>query len=226
MADGTVVAVLALLAGALALDTTAALQVMVSQPLVAGTIAGALVGDIGVGTAVGAVLQLVWVGALPVGAAAFPDAAVGSVSAVGVAVLMTGGGVSQGWAVASGITAGLVAGAVGARVIGSLRRFSVRFATFAAARAEDGDASGVVLAVAGSLAARFGAGAALAAAVMAIGLAAAGPLAGAQAGVAFPAVVWAAPIAAATVVAKGKMHWQWAVLALGFVIGLTASSWR
>ena len=60
MSDASMIAVLALVAGALALDTTAALQVMVSQPLVAGSIAGLVVGDVPLGAAVGATLQLVW----------------------------------------------------------------------------------------------------------------------------------------------------------------------
>ncbi|MBD3348192.1 MAG: hypothetical protein GF400_03215, partial [Candidatus Eisenbacteria bacterium] len=77
--EAALLPVLAGLAGLLAIDATAALQIMVSQPLVAGALAGAACGDPGTGLVIGAVLQLIWLGALPVGAAAFPDAPVGTV---------------------------------------------------------------------------------------------------------------------------------------------------
>ncbi len=63
------------------LDTTAAFQIMVSQPLVACTLLGWMMGDPVTGALVGIVTQLLWMGKLPVGAAAFPNGNLGSLVA-------------------------------------------------------------------------------------------------------------------------------------------------
>lgn len=62
-------------------DTTAAFQIMISQPLVACTILGWMVGDPVTGALVGVVTQLLWMGKLPVGAAWFPAGNTGSLVA-------------------------------------------------------------------------------------------------------------------------------------------------
>jgi mannose/fructose/N-acetylgalactosamine-specific phosphotransferase system component IIC len=53
---------------ALALDNAMLGQFMVSQPLVVGTLFGALMGNLPMGLATGALVQLLWLGVLPVGA--------------------------------------------------------------------------------------------------------------------------------------------------------------
>jgi PTS system mannose-specific IIC component len=58
------------------------LQVMVSQPLVAGWLAGLLVGAPGLGLGIGLLLQLVWIRDLPMGGRAMPAA--GPAAVVGV----------------------------------------------------------------------------------------------------------------------------------------------
>ena len=68
------------------LDTTAAFQIMISQPLVACSILGWMMGDPVTGAMVGAVTQLLWMGKLPVGAASFPDGNLGSLVAAAIAV--------------------------------------------------------------------------------------------------------------------------------------------
>ncbi|MBN1503702.1 MAG: PTS sugar transporter subunit IIC [Candidatus Eisenbacteria bacterium] len=68
--------------GVCALDTTAAWQVMLSQPLVSASIAGLLTGAPATGAAVGVLLQMLWSGSIPVGARPMPDAPVASVSGV------------------------------------------------------------------------------------------------------------------------------------------------
>jgi PTS system mannose-specific IIC component len=55
------------------LDRTAALQFMVSRPIVAAPLTGWLLGDAFVGLQVGILLELLWLGRLPVGAAIPPD---------------------------------------------------------------------------------------------------------------------------------------------------------
>jgi PTS system mannose-specific IIC component len=66
-----------LISGAVAvgagLDRTAALQIMISRPIVAAPLTGWLLGEPLVGLQVGALLELLWLGRLPVGAAIPPD---------------------------------------------------------------------------------------------------------------------------------------------------------
>lgn len=55
------------------LDRTAALQLMISRPIVAAPLTGWLLGEPLAGLQVGALLELLWLGRLPVGAAIPPD---------------------------------------------------------------------------------------------------------------------------------------------------------
>ncbi len=80
------------------LDRTAAGQFMISRPIVAAPLTGWLLGDSLLGLQVGILLELLWLGRLPVGAAIPPDdtqVAVGStvlaVSGAGLAGLPTEG---------------------------------------------------------------------------------------------------------------------------------------
>lgn len=54
---------------AVALDLVSVPQVMITRPLVAGTVAGVILGDPAAGAAVGAILELFALDLLPVGAA-------------------------------------------------------------------------------------------------------------------------------------------------------------
>lgn len=226
MSDASTIAILGLVAGALALDATAALQVMVSQPLVSGAIAGLVVGDPGLGAAVGATLQLVWVGSLPVGAAPFPDVAPATVVGVGLAHLLGRAGVAPAWALAAGVIVGLATGAVGRAVVLRLRGFNTRLADLAWRSAERGDPSGVGSAVALGLAARFAAG--FLVAVVLLGTAAAalrGILPG-RALAPFPTFLWAAPVGAAVVASVSKSRLERAFLVGGVAVGLVIVALR
>lgn len=55
------------------LDRTAAGQFMVCRPIVAAPLTGWLLGDVTIGLQIGAMLELLWLGRLPVGAAIPPD---------------------------------------------------------------------------------------------------------------------------------------------------------
>jgi mannose/fructose/N-acetylgalactosamine-specific phosphotransferase system component IIC len=66
-----------------ALDATSFGQLMLSRPLVAGTLAGALVGLPLEGALVGAMLEALSLGVLPVGAAKYPETGTAAVLAVG-----------------------------------------------------------------------------------------------------------------------------------------------
>ncbi len=220
MSDLATIAALAGLAGLLALDATAVLQVMVSQPIVAGALAGLVCGDVVSGTLLGAVLQLVWLGALPVGAAGFPDAPVGTVVGVGLASLLIGAGLGSAWSTALGIAVALAVGAAGRNVVARLRRFNVRLAAAAAGGAAEGNASSVSRAVALGILTRFGAGVALAGTSLGVSYFALRmlPLAEVRAG--FPGFIWAAPIAAAVVAHGSRKLLERTLIVVGFLVGM------
>ncbi len=65
-------------------DLVSVPQAMLSRPLVAGTVAGALLGDVDAGLRVGAVLELFALDVLPVGAVRYPDYGPASVGAAAI----------------------------------------------------------------------------------------------------------------------------------------------
>lgn len=67
------------------LDLIAVPQVMIARPLVAGVVAGWIVGDIMAGATVGMVLELFALEVLPFGAARYPDYGLGAVAGATVA---------------------------------------------------------------------------------------------------------------------------------------------
>ena len=81
-----------LLAGCVALlagiDRTAALQVMISRPVVAAPLAGWLLGDPAGGLLAGALIELLWLGRLPVGAAIPPDDTQVAIGAAALAAVL------------------------------------------------------------------------------------------------------------------------------------------
>ena len=70
VADYLTAASVAVFAG---LDRTAVLQLMVSRPIVVAPLTGWLLGDALIGLQIGALVELLWMGRLPVGAAIPPD---------------------------------------------------------------------------------------------------------------------------------------------------------
>ena len=75
---------LALLGGVLGLDVVSFPQAMISRPLVAATLAGALIGEAASGVLLGAALELIALETLPFGASRYPEW--GSASVVGGAI--------------------------------------------------------------------------------------------------------------------------------------------
>ena len=75
---------LALLGGVLGLDVVSFPQAMISRPLVAATLGGALLGQASSGLLLGAALELIALETLPFGASRYPEW--GSASVVGGAI--------------------------------------------------------------------------------------------------------------------------------------------
>jgi mannose PTS system EIIC component len=78
-----ILAALVGLGAIVALDATAFGQLMLSRPLVAGALAGAIVGMPLEGALIGALMEVLSLGILPVGAARYPETGTAAVAAVG-----------------------------------------------------------------------------------------------------------------------------------------------
>lgn len=89
-----VVAIAAVLGGLFSLDLLVAFQFMVSRPLVAATITGLALGHPAAGLSFGCLMELIWMGALPVGSVVPPDFSLGAVigSSAAIAMHEFGGG--------------------------------------------------------------------------------------------------------------------------------------
>lgn len=74
----------------LGLDRTAALQIMVSRPLVAGPLVGFILGDAATGLTIGMLLELLWLCRLPVGANISHDDTQVAVGATTLAITLSG----------------------------------------------------------------------------------------------------------------------------------------
>ena len=103
-------AVLFACGAALGLDGVSWPQAMVSRPIVAATVGGALLGDAASGTLVGAVLELLGFGQAPYGAAVYPET--GPAGLLAGAGLAASGGAGVGPLVAA-VASGLVIGWIG-----------------------------------------------------------------------------------------------------------------
>jgi mannose/fructose/N-acetylgalactosamine-specific phosphotransferase system component IIC len=103
------------------LDLVSVPQAMISRPLVAGSVAGALVGDVETGLRVGVLLELFALDVLPVGAVRYPDYGPATVSAVAL-------GVGTPWELGLGISTalGLVFALLGGWSLQVVRRWNAR----------------------------------------------------------------------------------------------------
>jgi len=75
-----------LVIGFLALDTTIAFQVLISQPIFACPILGWLFGNPQLGFEIGVIMQLLWLHVIPAGAAIFPEGNVASMVTCAIAL--------------------------------------------------------------------------------------------------------------------------------------------
>ncbi len=220
MSDAVSILVLALIAGAVAVDTTAALQLMFSQPVAAATCAGLVVGEPATGLMVGITLQLVWSGVLPVGGAGFPDAGVAAVVGAGTAGLLVGRGHPAGWAIATGLLLALAVGSTGRIIVRRLRRWNITVAAGAREAMLTGDLGGVRRAVLRAIGVRFSLAAALSAVVITVSLAVAAVLMPATGPEEYPALVWAAPIAVGSAVALSRGWGERVGVVAGLAVGV------
>lgn len=69
------------------IDATAVGQTMISRPIVSAPIIGLIFGDLQTGILVGVLLELLWIGTLPIGATVPPESTFAAVNTVAIAVL-------------------------------------------------------------------------------------------------------------------------------------------
>jgi mannose/fructose/N-acetylgalactosamine-specific phosphotransferase system component IIC len=116
------VVILLLLWGTLTgLDLVSVPQAMISRPLVAGTVAGWLAGDLEAGVRIGVLFELFALDVLPVGAVRYPDYGPATVSAVAL-------GTGAPWELGLGVSAalGLVLAVLGGWSLQVVRRWNAR----------------------------------------------------------------------------------------------------
>ena len=76
---------IAFVGGLISLDATVFGQFMISRPIVAGPVIGWLCGDVKTGLLIGALIELLWVGVVPVGVGVPPDSAIVCIVATALA---------------------------------------------------------------------------------------------------------------------------------------------
>jgi PTS system mannose-specific IIC component len=91
------------------LDLTSVPQIMIARPLVAGAIAGAILGDINAGLRIGILFELFQYDVLPLGAARYPEYGPATVAGV-VAARLVGGILGVGLGAVVGLFTGLLGG--------------------------------------------------------------------------------------------------------------------
>ncbi|HNW61157.1 MAG TPA: PTS sugar transporter subunit IIC [bacterium] len=119
-------AVVSLWGGVVALDTTAALQILISRPLVSCSVVGLLLGGFPTGFLVGLVFELLYLDELPVGGALFNEGNVGATIAAGLAVLLARSTGRPELALFLASLTGLVMSKTGGQIVVLLRQLNTR----------------------------------------------------------------------------------------------------
>ena len=113
--------------GIVALDTTAALQILISHPLVSCSMIGLLLGNFPLGFTIGIILELIWLSELPVGAATFSEGNIGSTVASAVAIITFEQTTRISPSIALSLLVGLFIAHVGGRLVILMRQINSYF---------------------------------------------------------------------------------------------------
>jgi len=116
------------------IDLVSVPQMMIARPLVAGTVAGAILGDIETGLKLGVVFELLQYDILPVGAVRYPEYGPATVAAVATAHAAAGA-----LGLGLGAVVGLMTGLLGGITIHLMRRINSRIVNRASVALESGD---------------------------------------------------------------------------------------
>ncbi|MGZ8392714.1 MAG: PTS sugar transporter subunit IIC [Gemmatimonadales bacterium] len=120
------------------LDLVSVPQAMISRPLVAGTVAGWLVGDVEAGLRIGVLFELFALDVLPVGAVRYPDYGPATVASVAL-------GAGAPWELSLGLSTalGLVTSLLGGLSLQIVRRWNARAIQRRAAALAAGESSAI-----------------------------------------------------------------------------------
>lgn len=110
-----------MLGGVMGLDVVCFPQMMFSRPLVAGTVAGAFVGNVAMGLMVGVTMELIALATLPFGASRYPEWGSAAVVAGALSGVLHS---DRPGALTVGVLAGLVTAWVGGWTLVRLRQFN------------------------------------------------------------------------------------------------------
>jgi len=121
------------------LDLASVPQAMIARPLVAGVVAGAILGDVGTGLRLGVVFELLQHDILHLGAVRYPEYGPATVAGVSVAHAATGA-----LGIGFGAVVGLFTGLLGGVSLHALRRLNTRAVQRASDALEAGDAATLV----------------------------------------------------------------------------------
>ena len=116
------------------LDLVSVPQMMIARPIVAGPIAGAILGDVATGLQLGVLFELFQYDILPVGAVRYPEYGPATIAAVSAAHAATGT-----LGLGLGAVVGLITAIAGGASLQAVRRLNTRAVHRAAAALEAGD---------------------------------------------------------------------------------------
>jgi mannose/fructose/N-acetylgalactosamine-specific phosphotransferase system component IIC len=173
--------IISALSGLLGLDATAALQVMVSRPLVVGGVVGWLMGDVATGLTVGSLVEMLWIGGVPVGSLVPPDGTQAATFAAVAVIRLKAASAFPGAAEAAGalgVIAAVAVGGLGARAEIIQRRMMAGLSRLAEREVDAGDPAALGRILLGALGLAWLRGALVCAASLAVGLPLLGSLLG------------------------------------------------
>jgi mannose/fructose/N-acetylgalactosamine-specific phosphotransferase system component IIC len=110
--------------GVVALDTTAAGQILISHPLVSCSVIGGMLGNFELGFIIGVILELVWLNELPIGAAPFSEGNIGATVAAAVAILSSKTSGRPDVVVPLALLVGVIISLVGGHLVIAIRHFN------------------------------------------------------------------------------------------------------
>lgn len=116
------------------LDLVSVLQVLLSRPLVAGSVAGWLLGDVDSGLRIGAALELFALDVVPVGSSRYPDFGAATVGAV-----LYGAGTDWTATLGASVGIGIMLAILGGATLPATRRLNARIVRGYAVRLAEGD---------------------------------------------------------------------------------------
>ncbi len=144
MTEPTTLATLALLGAVVGLDYVSFPQAMLSRPIVAATLGGAVCGNAAAGLLVGLLLECFALETMPFGASRYPEWGPASVAAGVVAAVPAGDPEAAARIVPFAVVAGLGAAMLAGRTLIWLRRFNLSVAARHRDQVAAGDASAIL----------------------------------------------------------------------------------